>query len=65
MRFLVLGPFWVAKKLFTFKDFLVNFFGNISTNKFSIKLPNDPSCSIHVFYKGRLQSLTEKKFHTG
>ena len=29
-----------------------------------IKLPNDPSYNIHVFYKGRLQSLIKiKKFH--
>ena len=65
MRFLVLGLFWTPKKLFILKDFLVNFFCNISSNKLSIILPNDPSCSIHVFYKGRLQSLTKKKFDSG
>ena len=55
-----------SQKLFSIKDFLINFFGNISSNKFSIKLPNHPSCSMHMFYKGRLQSFTmaEKKFST-
>ena len=47
------------------KDFFVNFFCNKSSKKNSIQLPNDPNCSIHEFYKGRLQSLTEKKFDSG
>ena len=51
MKFLVLELFWGAKKLFIFKDFLINFFGNISSNRIPIKLPNDPSCSMHVLYK--------------
>ena len=42
----------------------MNSFCNISSKKTSIKLPNDPSCSIHEFYKGRLQSLIEIRFHS-
>ena len=62
MKFLVLGLFWEAKNFFL-KDFLINFFCNILSNKFPIKQPNDTSCSIHVFYKGKLQSLSKKEVY--
>ena len=60
MRFLVLGYLCTAKKLFILKDFLVFFSCKISSKKNSINSLDDPSCSIHEFYKGRLQSLMEK-----
>ena len=47
-------------KTFYFKFFLVKFFCDTFSIKFLLKLPSDQSCSIHVFYKGRLQSLTKK-----
>ena len=49
-----------AENLFIFKIFFVNFFCDIFLIKFLLKLPVDPSCSKHEFYKGRLQSLTKK-----
>ena len=49
-------------KNFLFVGFFGQFFCNIfSKNINSMKVPNDPSCSIHIFYKDRLQSLTKKK----
>ena len=48
------------EKIKKFKIFFVNFFCNIFLTKFLLKLPIDPSCSIHEFYKGMLQSLTKK-----
>ena len=39
-----------------------DFTNNSIITKFLLKLLTTPSCSIHVFYKGRLQSLTKKGF---
>ena len=46
--------------LFIFKICFVNFFCNIFLTKFLLKLSIDTSCSIHEFYKGKLQILTKK-----
>ena len=64
MKFLVLEIFKWPKKNY-FKGFFGQFFGHISLNKFATKVPNSPSCSIHVFYKGKLQSLTKRRFQSG
>ena len=61
-KLLVLGTTRAAKKLFIFKIFFVNFFGNIFLTRFPLELPTALSCSIHEFYKVKLQSLTKKKF---
>ena len=39
----------------------MNFRITLLSHKLSTKLPNDPNCSIHVFYKARLQCLTKKR----
>ena len=67
MKILVLGPIQVAKNLLIFGFwFFCHFFCNIGLSKFPIKLPNDPSCTIYVFYKDKLQkksfSLAKRKF---
>ena len=62
MIFLIFKTSLSSQKTIYFKGFLVNFFGNIFSRKFPIELPNDQSCHIHVFYKGKLQSLTKKGF---
>ena len=65
MKLLVLLPNWAATKKFIFSVFWVNFFCNIFSSEFPIKLPNDLSYSIHVFYKRRLQkkrSTVAEKF---
>ena len=55
MKHLVLVPIWKAIKLFIFSIFWVNFFGSIFSKEFPMEVPNDPSNSIHVFYKERLK----------
>ena len=55
MRFLVFRIFLGNQKTSYFKGFCGQFFVTYHKNS-SIKLPNDPSCSIHEFYKGMLQS---------
>ena len=46
---------------FYFEEIFGQFFCKVLSNKFPIKLLNDPRCSINIFYKGKLQSLTKKE----
>ena len=56
--FLVLGFFWVAKKLFILKDSLVNFFGNISSKEFQL---NCQMTQVVVYICFMRVGLIEKK----
>ena len=50
-------------KKFIFKvTFCQFFFCNTLLTKFLLKLPSDLNCSIHVFYKGKFQSLAKNTF---
>ena len=50
MKLLVLLPDLGSHKTFYFYCFLGQFFCNIFSSEFPIKLPNEPSYSIHVFF---------------
>ena len=67
MKLLVLLPNLGSYEFFIFSVFWVNFLDNIFSSKFPIKLSNESSCNILVFYKGRLQNkssiVVEKTFN--
>ena len=43
----------------------VTFHITLFLTKFLFKMPINPSCSIHIFYKGKLQSLIKRSFYNG